>query len=74
MVGLQEMLLSADPFYEGKIYLFPAWPKDWDVNFKLYAPQQTIVEAVLKHGKIIYLNVIPESRRKDIVINPAFDF
>ena len=30
---------------DGKIYLLPAWPKDWDVDFKLHAPQQTLLSA-----------------------------
>ncbi|MNR15113.1 hypothetical protein D3C85_1316290 [compost metagenome] len=65
MIGLQEMLLQAD----GKqIYLFPAWPKDWDIHFKLHAPYQTTVEGTLKDGKLIDLKVLPESRKKDIII------
>jgi hypothetical protein len=64
MIGLQEMLLQTD----GKrILLFPAWPKTWDVHFKLHAPYQTTVEAILKDGKIALLNVVPESREKDIL-------
>ena len=72
MVGLQEMLLAADPYGDGKIFLLPAWPKDWDVDFKLHAPQQTTVEASVKKGKLVSLKVVPESRRKDIVIPSEF--
>ena len=64
MIGLQEMLMQVDG---EKIYLFPAWPKDWDVHFKLHAPYQTTVEAVVKNGKVEKLEVIPESRKKDII-------
>ena len=64
MIGLQEMLLQTDG---EKIYLFPAWPKDWDVHFKLHAPYRTTVEGVVKEGKIQSLMVMPESRRKDII-------
>ena len=64
MIGLQEMLLQTDG---EKIYLLPAWPKDWDVHFKLHAPYNTTVEAVVKGGKIAALKVTPESRRKDVV-------
>ncbi|WP_374163421.1 DUF5703 domain-containing protein [Arcticibacter sp. MXS-1] len=63
MIGLQEMLMQTDG---RKIILFPAWPKDWDVHFKLHAPYGTMVDAVLKNGKIASLSVYPESRRKDI--------
>lgn len=64
MIGLQEMLLQVD---DKKIYLFPAWPKDWDVHFKLYAPYNTTVEATLKNGKVENLKVLPEERMKDVV-------
>ena len=34
--------------YDGeKIYLFPAWPGDWDVDFKLHAPGNTIIQGKL---------------------------
>jgi hypothetical protein len=72
MTALQEMLLAADPYGDGKIHLLPAWPKEWDVDFKLHAPQQTIVEASLKNGKVAALKVTPGSRRKDVVLNTAF--
>lgn len=65
MIGLQEMLLQAD---NKKIYLFPAWPKTWDVHFKLHAPYQTTVEGVLKDGKVVSLKVLPEERTKDVVV------
>lgn len=65
MIGLQEMLLQTNGNH---ILLFPAWPKEWDVRFKLCAPKSTTVEAVLKEGKVTMLKVTPESRRKDIVI------
>jgi len=67
MVGLQEMLLAPEPGPTGKLNLFPAWPADWDVDFKLHAPGPTIVEAVLRGGKLTSLKVSPESRAKDIV-------
>ena len=72
MVGLQEMLLAADPYGDGKIHLFPAWPKEWDVDFKLHAPRQTVVEARVKNGRLVSLKVTPESRRKDVVIPAGF--
>ncbi|MBO9617486.1 MAG: hypothetical protein J7539_00505 [Niabella sp.] len=64
MIGLQEMLLQA---VDDKIYLFPAWPKEWDVAFKLHAPRHTTVEGVVKKGKLVSLKVIPQSREKDVV-------
>jgi len=51
-----------------KIVLFPAWPKDWDVDFKLHAPKNTTVECSLENGEIVSLKVIPERRSKDVVL------
>ncbi len=65
MTALQRMLLQADG---GKIRLLPAWPKEWDVSFKLHAPQQTVVECVYRAGKIESLAVTPESRRQDVTV------
>ncbi|MGA9650841.1 DUF5703 domain-containing protein [Pedobacter sp.] len=64
MIGLQEMLMQVDG---KKIFLFPAWPKDWNVHFKLHAPYQTTVEGTLKDGKLIDLKVLPESRKADVM-------
>jgi len=68
MIGLQEMLMQTDPFAPGKIYLFGAWPKEWDVTFKLHAPYRTTVEGTLEDGRLERLTVTPPSRRKDVVV------
>jgi len=61
---LQAMLLQ----YENeKIWLFPTWPKDWDVDFKLHAPYNTTVEGCYRNGKLEQLKVTPESRAKDVI-------
>ena len=65
MIGLQEMLMQTT---DNRILLFPAWPKDWDVHFRLCAPQKTIVDCIYKNGKIEKLTVTPSSRKKDIVL------
>ncbi|MDP4262802.1 MAG: DUF5703 domain-containing protein [Bacteroidota bacterium] len=65
MIGLQEMLLQTD---DRRILLFPAWPKNIDVHFKLHAPYNTTIEAELKEGKIILLKVLPEERSKDVEV------
>jgi hypothetical protein len=58
------MLLQAD---DKKIYLFPAWPKNRDVHFKLHAPYNTTIEATLKNGKIESLIVLPKEREADVI-------
>ena len=48
LMALQTMLLQT----EGrKILLFPAWPKAWDVEFKLHAPFNTTQKASIASGK-----------------------
>ena len=59
------MLLQTDG---QSIFLLPAWPKDWDVEFKLHAPQRTVVEGVYRDGKIESLRVTPEARRADVTV------
>ena len=66
MIGLQEMLMQT---IDDQILLFPSWPKDWDVDFKLHAPYKTVVEGVLKNGELMELKVTPKNRRKDVIIN-----
>ena len=64
-IALQRMLMQCD----GKeIVLLPAWPKDWDVDFKLHAPYNTIIEASVINGKIENLKVTPKSRMNDVII------
>ena len=62
---LQSMLIQS----EGrKVYLFPAWPSDWDVDFKLHAPFQTTIQGRMRGGEVTELHVTPEARRADVTI------
>ena len=66
--ALQAMLMQTDG---RKIYLLPAWPKDWDVDFKLHVPYRTTLEGKVIKGKVVGFIVQPSSRRKDVIImNP----
>ena len=65
MIALQEMMMQTNG---KKIYLMPAWPKDWDANVKLHAPYNTTIEATIKNGKVEKLQVTPQSRAKDVVV------
>ncbi len=60
----QSMLMQTEG---SKIYLFPAWPKEWNVSFKLHAPSNTTVEAELRDGKVTSIKVTPQSRAADVV-------
>lgn len=66
MIGLQEMLLQADG---KKLYLLPAWPAKWNARFKLHAPYQTVIEGVVRNGKLESLEVTPRSRRHDVIFS-----
>jgi hypothetical protein len=61
------MLLQCDG---DRIVLLPAWPRDWDVSFKLNAPRRTTVECVFRNGAVERLEVRPESRKADVVLEP----
>jgi len=68
MIGMQEMLMQT---HAGKIRLMPAWPNDWDVDFKLHAPRKTIVSGSVHAGKVVHLQITPKERRKDVVMAGA---
>ena len=75
MIGMQEMLMQTHTSLDevnhgkpGKIRLLPAWPQEWDVDFKLHAQGQTTVEGALIQGKLTELTVVPTSRQQDLII------
>ena len=51
MIGLQEMLLQENP--DGTPILFPAWPKEWNVSFKLHGSNGQVIEASMVNGLVI---------------------
>ena len=69
MIGMQEMVMQTHslPSERGKIRLLPAWPKEWDVDFKLHAPHQTAVEGKFRSGKMAQLKVTPKERLADVI-------
>lgn len=70
MKAVQAMLIQTEG---DRIFLLPAWPADWDVQFKLHAPHQTTIEGSYRDGRLESLKVIPESRSRDIVLPPALN-
>lgn len=71
MIGLQEMLMQCG---KDEIILLPCWDRSIDVSFRLYAPQQTVVECEWKNGRITHLQVTPEARKKDVVLSEERKF
>jgi hypothetical protein len=71
-ITLQHMLLQSDNHGE-RLLLFPAWPSDWgDLQFRLSAERNTTISGELKSGQLISLDVVPEERRKDVVVLPLY--
>ncbi|MBI5393959.1 MAG: hypothetical protein HZA91_01545, partial [Verrucomicrobia bacterium] len=68
LLTLQHMILNADG---EKICVLPAWPKDWNLHFKLHAPRRTTVEGRVRNGRLVDLKVTPAERRKDVVVVAA---
>jgi alpha-L-fucosidase 2 len=65
LLTLQYMLLQTD---NEKLFLMPAWPKEWDVDFKLNAPDKTTVSGSYKNGKPVKVVVFPKERKKDVIL------
>ncbi|MEI6807748.1 MAG: DUF5703 domain-containing protein [bacterium] len=65
MKAVQAMIMQV----EGKkIFLCPAWPKDWNADFKLHAPDRTVVEGKVRSGKLESFTVTPNSRKTDVTV------
>jgi hypothetical protein len=48
MIALQNMLLQATG---DTIFLLPAWPEKWEVEFKLHTPGNSFIEGRYSSGK-----------------------
>jgi len=64
LTTMQRMVLQADG---NKLYVMPAWPKNWNVTFKLHAPGNTTVAGTVRDGKLVSLEVTPQSRAADVI-------
>jgi alpha-L-fucosidase 2 len=63
-IALQRMLIQAD---DRRIWLLPAWPRSWNVDFRLHAPHQTVVEGSYQDGRLARLTITPPERRRDVI-------
>lgn len=63
--ALQTMLLQEN---DNKILVGPAWPKDWNVNFRLHAPGRTTVIGRREANRWTSLTTEPAARQKDLVV------
>ena len=64
-IALQRMLVQEA---NGKILLLPAWPADWDTDFRLHVSGQTVIQGKVESGKLKDWSIYPKSRRKDVVV------
>lgn len=48
MTSIQDLVIQS---YDGKVYLLPAFPKDWDVQFRFAVPGEASVWGNYKGGK-----------------------
>lgn len=65
LLTLQEMVMQA---YDNKVYVLPAFPKDWNVSFKLYIPGENNISGVYKEGKWMKKPVLRKETKQKIVI------
>jgi hypothetical protein len=64
-IALQRMVVQEA---KGKIYLLPAWPADWDADFKLHLMRGAVLTGTVKEGKLVAWDVHPASRKNDVVV------
>jgi hypothetical protein len=64
MMKLELMLTQCDG---RRIRSLPAWPKDCTADFKLHAPNKTVIKGHVQNGNVTQLKVSTEYRTKDVV-------
>ena len=68
-IALQRMLAQEG---NGKIYLLPAWPAEWDVDFKLHLSGGVVLTGTVKDGNLVTWDISPAARKRDVVVcSPA---
>jgi alpha-L-fucosidase 2 len=61
MIALQRMIIQ---YEDNQVSLLPAWPKEWDVRFKVSGPNKTIIEGTFENGKMSDLKIAPKDKIK----------
>jgi hypothetical protein len=64
-IALQRMLVQEAG---AKILLLPAWPSDWDVDFKLHLAGGAVLTGTVQDGKLLRWDLTPSARRNDVVV------
>lgn len=74
--ALHYALISSAPPGPGKdpvISLFPAWPDEWDADFKLLSRGNFLIESSYKNGKVVFVELLSQSGSVCAIINPWTD-
>jgi len=64
-IALQRMLVQETG---SKILLLPAWPADWDTDFRLHLTGNAIVSGRVCGGRLIEWNIEPAARQSDVTV------
>jgi hypothetical protein len=65
-VALQRMLVQEGK--DGKILLLPAWPAEWDADFKLHVAGDAVLTGIVRDGKQAAWDITPAARRGDVIV------
>ncbi|MCO6046942.1 DUF5703 domain-containing protein [Aeoliella sp. ICT_H6.2] len=61
-IALQKMILQVDG---DEVELFPAWPSDWDVEFKLHGPAGQVFMGAYANGEVLWMDPTLDGRLDD---------
>jgi hypothetical protein len=64
-VALERMLVQEAG---SKILLLPAWPADWDVDFRLHLTSSGVLSGTVKQGRLTAWDIVPASRKEDVTV------
>lgn len=62
---IQTMLLQTEG---NNVYLLPAWPKNWNVQFKLHIPGNRQVEAAWENGEMKFIHKYPGDHDSPVIV------
>lgn len=65
---LQQMVMQVKG---NNVYILPAFPKEWNVSFKLHPNSTTTIELEYKDGKIKKMDIYPEEEKNNIIITKS---
>jgi hypothetical protein len=67
MLALQRMALQGQ---HNTLRVLPAWPKEWDVSFRLHAPGGTVVEVAYEKGELRKLDIVGDAYDPETILLP----